>query len=219
MDDPRHHHVNWSALRADFARVVDRDRWGLGLIMIGWIHLAFSLTYQSLYAHGLRRASIFLPLWALEVAVVTYSMRRVAGRGWHRSTPLAGVVVRVWATFLILSMSVATLNGLTGWALDWFKAVWCTLGSFGFATMAWLLSLWFLVPAFQMYFTGLLIASHPELSYLIHGISWWAALQGIGWVLERRRARRMAALAASAEDGFASGPTMSPVGDGEEALL
>ena len=85
--------------------------------------------------------------------------------------------------------------------------------------MAWLLSLWFLVPAFQMYFTGLLIASHPELSYLIHGISWWAALQGIGWVLERRRARRMAALAASAEDGFASGPPMSPVGDGEEALL
>jgi hypothetical protein len=219
MDDPRHHHINWSAHRADFARVVDRDRWGLGLIMIGWIHLAFSLTYQLLYAHELRGASIFLPLWASEVAVVTYSMRRVAGRGWNRSTPLAEVVVRVWATFLILSMSVATLNELTGWALDWFKVVWCTLGSFGFATMAWLLSLWFLVPAFQMYFTGLLIASHPELSYLIHGISWWAALQGIGWILERRRARRIAALAASDEDGFAVGPPMSPVGDGEEALL
>ncbi|MBV8266932.1 MAG: hypothetical protein JO252_11445, partial [Planctomycetaceae bacterium] len=73
MDDLRHHHDNWSALRVDFARVVDRDHWGLGLIMIGWIHLAFSLTYQTLYAHGLRRASIFLPLWALEVAVVTYS--------------------------------------------------------------------------------------------------------------------------------------------------
>ena len=218
MDVTSHHHVNWSALRADFVRVANRDRWGLALMMIGWIHLAFSVVYQAFYVPGPSRAPLFLALWVSEVTAVAVMMRRVAGRGWYHATPLAGVVVRVWATFLILSMSVATLNGLTGWALDWFKAVWCTLASFGFATMAWLLSLWFLVPAFQMYFTGLLIASHPGLSYLIHGISWWAALQGIGWLLVRRRARRMVATARPAEGTIDIASPLSPIGTGEELL-
>jgi hypothetical protein len=177
------------ALVADFDRVARRDRWGMALMAIAWIHLAYSLVYQVFYTPDSSRGGYYILLWLSEVVVVLLTMRRWAGRGWFRSTPLAGVIVRVWATFLILSFSVATLNGLTGWNIDWFKLVWCTLGSFGFATMAWLLSLWFLVPAFQMYFTGLLMVAHPGLAYLIHGLSWWAALQGIGLVLHLRRVK------------------------------
>jgi hypothetical protein len=179
-----------AALVDDFGRVAARDRWGLALLAVGWIHLGFFLVNQLLFWRHDPHDSHFVALWFLEVAAVVGSFRLVAGRGWHRSTPLAGIVVRVWATFLILCFSVATLNSLSGPAADWFKLPWCTLSSFGFATMAWLLSSWFLVFAFQMYFTGLLIALHPGSSYLIHGLSWWLALQAIGVALERRRARR-----------------------------
>ncbi len=190
MNDVPHLHVHWDALRADLDRIAARDRWSVALMIIGWQHLAFSLIYQAFYTPDPRRAALYLSLWALEVVSVLVTMRLVAGKGWHRATPLAGVIVRVWATFLILSFSVASLNGLTGFTVDWFKLVWCTLGSFGFASMAWLLSPWFLVLAFQMYFTGLLMVHHPGLPYLIHGISWCLALQGIGLILVRRRRAR-----------------------------
>jgi hypothetical protein len=180
----------WKTLLVDdLKRVAARDRWGLALMAVGWVHLAFFLVNQLLFSWDDPSDAHFVGLWVLEVAAVVGTIRLVAGPGWHRATPLAGIIVRVWATFLILSFSVATLNSLSGGTIDWFKLAWCTLSSFGFATMAWLLSVWFLVPAFQMYFTGLLTVTHPGLSYLIHGASWCLALQAIGLVLELRRAR------------------------------
>jgi hypothetical protein len=95
------------------------------------------------------------------------------------------VVVRVWATYLILAFNAATMNSLMGWSADWFKPSWATLATFGFATMAWLFGLRFLIPAVQMYFTGLLMVQFPHYQYLIFGLSWWLALQAIGLVLRR----------------------------------
>ena len=45
----------------------------------------------------------------------------------------------------------------------------------------------YFVPAVQMYFTGLLMVRYPDWQYLIYGVSWWAAFQGTGVILERRR--------------------------------
>lgn len=95
----------------------------------------------------------------------------------------------MWATFFILAFSVAMSNNLTGWTLDWFKLVWTTLSSFGFATMAWLLHPSFLVFAFQVYFTCLVMVQLPGWSYLILGVSWCVASQAPGLVLERSGAR------------------------------
>jgi hypothetical protein len=189
MHDRTDHPLDLKHFRADLRRIAARDRWDIGLMGIGWMHLTYCLLYQSLYSPDTRRAGVFIALWISEVVMALVIMRRVAGRGWHRSTPLAGVIVRVWATFLILTFSVASLNGLTGFTVDWFKLVWCTLGSFGFATMAWLLSYWFLVPAFQMYFTALLMFRFPAVAYLIHGTSWFLTLNGLGVILLRRRLR------------------------------
>jgi hypothetical protein len=111
------------------------------------------------------------------------------GRGWVRSTPLAAPVARVWVTFLILSFNLASMNTLTGLDREWFRPVLCTLSTFGFATMAYLIHLRFFVPAVQMYFTGLLMVRFPMHGYLIYGLSWWLALEGIGWTLELRRRR------------------------------
>ena len=179
-----------SELVADLERVALRDRWGLALMILGWTHLAVFVTCQVLYTIGDRRNIHFLGLWGLELLANLWVIRRVAGPGWYRSTPLAEVLTRVWATFLILSFNVATLNSLTGFSIDWFKAVWATLSTFGFATTAYLVNPWYFVAAVQMYFTGLLMIVTPDWQYLIYGVSWWATFQGIGLILERKRGRR-----------------------------
>src|SRR5262249_7607321 len=124
-------------------------------------------------------------LWLAEVVATVATLRLTLGRGWWRTTPLAGVLARVWGTFLILCFSLATLNTLTGWDVDWFKPVLGTLSSFGFATTAWLLGPWLLVPAVQMYLTALLMVQFPHHNYLIYGLSWWLTLQALGLVLLR----------------------------------
>lgn len=180
-------------LVADFERVALRDRWGLGLMVVGWSHLAFFLLEQVLYTRGIQSHLLFLALWAAELFVNIFLFGRVVGKGWARSTPLAAIMVRVWATFLILSFNAASLNTLTGWTVDWFKPIWASLSTFGFMTMTFLINPRYFALAVQMYFTGVLMALFPHWNYLIYGVSWWAAFQSVGLVLERRRARRAAA--------------------------
>lgn len=158
---------------------------------IGWVHLSFSLVSQALHMNEVYASWVMLTLWSVEVFTVVMAMRLFAGKGWLYDAPAVALIFRVWITFLILSFNAVSLNSLMGFdhQTDWFKIVWCSLASFGFATMAWLFGLRFLVPAFQMYFTGLLIYKLPSWGYLIHGASWWLALQYVGWDLVRRRAK------------------------------
>jgi hypothetical protein len=179
-------------LLADLTELALRRSWGAAVMAVGWVHLAFFLVCQVVYSVGVRASGPSLLLWSLEIAAVLGAIRFVAGPRWLHDSPTITLIVRIWATFLILSFNIATLNTLTGWTLDWFKPVWCTLASFGFATMAWLFGYRFLFPAFQMYFTGLLMVQFPEWNYLIHGASWCAALQWIGWDMTQRRARLLA---------------------------
>ena len=110
----------------------------------------------------------------IEFVVVVVLLRRiVTSNGKHKAPPLVGLLARVWITFIILGLSVASLNRLTGMPPEWFKPVWCTLSTFGFAMLAWISSLWFLVTAVQMSLTGMLIARWTPDSYLFYGISWW----------------------------------------------
>lgn len=181
-----------AALAADLVRVATRDRWGQALMAVGWVHLAMFLVCQAIYTSGDRAAGPIVAVWAVEAVAVLWAFRRFAGPSWHRTTPLAGVILRIWATLLILSFNVASLNTLTGWQVDWFKPVWATLSSFVFMTLAYLISYKFFFPAVAMYFTGLLMVRNPDWNYLIYGLSWWGNLQVIGLVLVRR-ARAVAA--------------------------
>ena len=156
---------------------------------IGWIHLAFFLVCQAVYSSGERGKWPSLVLWSTEVGAVFLAMKFIAGKGWLYESSVVRLIFRVWVTFLILSFNVATLNTLTGFQVDWFKLVWCTLASFGFATTAWLFGLRFLIPAFQMYFTGLLMVRYPHWNYLIHGVSWCLALQFVGWSMGQRTSK------------------------------
>jgi hypothetical protein len=178
-----------TALRADLFQVGIRRPWGRALMVLGWVHLGFFLACQAVYTWGHKSEWLTLSLWALELFAVLVAMRRVAGRDWIRESPGVALVVRIWVTYLILSFNVASLNRLTGWTIDWFKPAWCTLASFGFATLAWLFGPRFLIWAVQMYFTGLLMVQFRDWNYAINGLSWFVIFQAVGFDLERKRAR------------------------------
>jgi hypothetical protein len=189
MPDPTPSPTWQSLLAADLRALALRRPWGQALMAIGWVHLGFFLVSHAIYTVGNRSAWLALALWSAEVFTVFWAMRTVAGHDWIRESPTVLLVVRIWITFLILSFNVLSLNHLEGWSVDWFKPVWCTLASFGFATMAWLFGYRLLIPAVQMYFTGLLMVRFPAWNYVIHGASWCIVLQYLGWDLIRQRAR------------------------------
>jgi hypothetical protein len=187
--------LDWkAALAADLREAGLRRPWGPALMAVGWVHLAFFLACQAVYFWGQKSERLTLLLWALELAAVLAAMRRVAGRDCIRESPGIGLVVRIWITYLILSFNVASLNHLTGYTIDWFKPAWCTLASFGFATLAWLFGYRFLIWAVQMYFTGLLMVQFREWNYAINGLSWFVILHAIGLSLHHQRTRTLAAL-------------------------
>ncbi len=154
---------------------------------VGWVHLAAFLACQALVDPGVRSDPRHPALWVADLLVSLATIRAVAGPGLLRSSSAAAVIARVWGTFLILAFNAATMNALSGWEHDWFKPTWATLSTFGFATMAWLFGARFLIPAVQMYLTGILMVFFPRWNYLIFGVSWWVALQGIGASLILRR--------------------------------
>jgi hypothetical protein len=172
----------------EVAGTAARDRWGRAVLLIGLLHLVASAWLQGLMWAGDSTPWKYVATWFGEVGGVVLIMRAVAGPRWLGAPGMAGVVIRVWVTYLILAFSMASSSHLSGSAFEWYRPGWTTLGSFGFATMAWLIDLRFLVFAFQMYFTGLLMLRFPGSGFLIHGLSWCLALTVVGLALPRRRA-------------------------------
>lgn len=182
--------TGWRAAFLDeLARTAARGRWGRALMISGWVHLAALASSQAIYRPEVDRDFRHVVLWLFDLGATLGVFRVVCGRGWYRASPAAALIVRVWGTFFILAFNLLMSNLLTGWSIHWFRLAWTTLSSFGFAAMAWIVSLWFLVPAVQMYLTGLLMIQLTHWNYLIYGVSWWAALQGIGLALELLRVR------------------------------
>ena len=196
MDDATNPPLTLAAWKADQVSqtlaLAFRKRWGLALMAMGWIHLGSFLLLQGLYNLGYRAALLYISIWVTQLGANLWLMRRFSGPGWARSTALLSLLVRIWGTFLLLSFTLVSLNSLMTFSMEWYRAAWTTLSTFGFAMTAYLTTPWFFVPAVQMYFTGLLLALYPKIGYAAYGVSWWAALQGVGLVLEYKRARSLA---------------------------
>ena len=163
-------------------------RLGVSLFWIAWLHLLIFAVCEFLFWRGDRAATHFLPLWMLDAGGALLLVRqRLAALVALRSGLTTKLLLRVWLTFVILCLTSASLNSLTGFEIDWFKISWAMLGTFGFAVLAWIFHLAFLVPAVQMSITALLIAAHPDHAYAIFGVSWFLTLQGLTVLLENHR--------------------------------
>ncbi len=175
-------------LYVQLVRAAQTSRFGMGLILVGWVHLLIFLGCHYLFIKGDRAAAHFLPLWGLDLALGFLILRgrlpivKTAGIPGIRQ-----IAVRVWLTFAILCFTSASLNSITGFQIDWFKISWSLLGTFAFATMAWIFHIALLIPAVQMSLTALLIAANPDQAYWIFGVSWLLTLETLGLILERPR--------------------------------
>jgi hypothetical protein len=177
-----------NALREELDRTIvhGNGRWSRALMAVAWIHLLAFVACHALHRPGRESDPRHILVWFTELVAVFLAMRAFAGKGWFWSPPVIHLIGRLWLTLLILSFSLSTLNATIGWETLWFKAAWGTLGSFFFATLAWLITPRFLILAVQMYFTALLMARFMDWNNLIFGISWWLALMGIAWTVRRR---------------------------------
>jgi hypothetical protein len=176
------------SLRLDLARTIERGggRWSRAVAAVAWIHLGTFLACQAIHDPSVQRDPRMVSLWGAELVAVLVAMRAIVGPRWFATSPAIGVVTRLWATFLILSFNLVMLNALTGWESRWYKPAWGTLSTFFFASLAWLFTPRFFIPAVQMYFTALLMVYFPNEENLVYGVSWWVALMGIAGTVRRQ---------------------------------
>jgi hypothetical protein len=170
----------------DLGRSTVREDLVRALAGIAWIHLACFLVCQAIFDSAILTDLRQPLLWVLELVAVLVYLRNSMGPGWSRSSAAINLAAKLWTAFLILSFNLVTLNAITGFELAWYKPVWATLSTFLFASLAWLLSPWFFIPAVQMWVTGLLMVNFPGWCFLIYGVSWWIALIGIAFWVQRR---------------------------------
>ena len=174
-----------TVIRDDMSRTLRDPRWPRALVGVGLVHLAAFAVCHALAEPVSRRDLRYLVIWFVELIGVLVVMRKLAGRHWIRRSPAINLAAKLWTTFLILSFNVVSLNSLVGIEHPWFKPVWGTLSTFLFASLAWLFSPLFFIPAVQMWATGLLMAQFDAYAYAIYGVSWCLALCGVAANIRR----------------------------------
>ncbi len=176
----------WRGLmRADMAREMKDPRWPRALVAVGVVHLAACLVCHALLEPVARRDPRYPLIWLLEVATILAVLRLLAGRGWLHRSAAVKLAAKFWTTFLILAFNVVSLNALTGIEDTWYRPAWGTLSTFFFASMAWLFTPLFFIPAVWMWATGMLMALFNPEAYLIYGVSWFLVLCGVAANLRR----------------------------------
>src|SRR4051812_3059351 len=177
-------------LSADARRTLASGRWPHAILAIGWVHLVSFLILQAIddnQPHSDLRHPV---VWLCELLVVLGLLVWAGGLRWYAASPAVNVLARMWATFLILSFNLSTMNAQTGWAMNWYKPVWANLSAFFFATLGYFFSQSrYVVLAVMMFFTGLAMLHLPDWDYLIYGLAWFAAIEVIGIGLLRRKLR------------------------------
>src|SRR5689334_18232546 len=100
--------------RAQLARLARQRRWGLTLLLVGWLHLlAFTLCYALTVACDYHEAPGYLAIWACELCGVGLIFRLCGGpRPAATQPPLARFVARLWLAYFVLAFNLCTLNTL-----------------------------------------------------------------------------------------------------------
>ncbi len=162
-----------------------RDRWRLILWYVAGLHLLSFLLTQWMYDPSRDSDPRLLGVWVVELVAAWGVFRAISGRWGYPLDSAAGVILRIWITFFILVFNSVLMNVQSGWAIHWYRLAWPTLSTFGFATMAWLVNLGFLIPAVWMWVTGLILVRFPHWSYAIYAVSWSIALASMAVALGR----------------------------------
>jgi hypothetical protein len=166
-------------------RLARRRRWGLALLLVGWLHLvAFSLCYYLTIAQGYHESAGYLAIWAGELCGVGLIFRLCGGaRQAGAPPPLARFVFRLWAAYFVLAFNLGTMNTLRGHRMFELFPAMASLASFAFLVMAFAVSRRFFAAVLVMFAAGLLMAANLLHAYLIFALAWWLVLHGVGLAL------------------------------------
>jgi hypothetical protein len=173
------------AQRDELARLARERRWGLSLLLVGWLHLlAFTLCYYLTVALDYHEPAGYLAVWAAELCTAGLVVRLCGGpRPAGPAPPLARLIARVWLAYFVLAFNLCAMNGLRGHRMfELFPAL-ASLGSFGFLVMAFAVHRRFFGAVLVMFPAGLLMAAQLRHAYLVFGLAWWLVLHGIGLAL------------------------------------
>jgi hypothetical protein len=170
-------------------RLARQRRWGLSLLLVGWLHLlAFSLCYYLTVARGYHEAAGYLAIWVGELCGVGLIFRLCGGPpSAERPPALSRFIGRVWFAYFVLAFNLGSMNTLRGHPMFELFPAMASLASFGFLVMTFAVNRRFFAAVVVMFAAGLLMAAYLLHAYLIFGLAWWLVLNGIGLGLLRRR--------------------------------
>jgi hypothetical protein len=143
-------------------RLARRRRWGLSLILVGWLHLlAFSICYYMTIVMNYNDAPGYLTVWGAELCGMALIFRLCGGpRSAEPPLPLARFVVRIWTTYFLLAFNLCSMNALRGHRMFELFPAMASLASFAFLAMSFV---------------------------LVFALAWWFVLNGVGIALLWRR--------------------------------
>jgi hypothetical protein len=141
----------WQQLRKELIEIGLTQKWPEALALIGVVHLVASLICHILYRYVQTiAAGPYLLIWSVQLTTNLWIIRKLVGKGWAKSSPLIGILARIWATFLIISFSATSYSEMSADQannFNWFKPVWASLSCFAWAVTAWIVNPWFVLAA------------------------------------------------------------------------
>ena len=173
------------AQRDALVRLARERRWGLSLLLVGWLHLlAFALCYYLTVALNYHEPAGYFAVWVGELCGMGLIFRLCGGpRSASPAPPLARLIVRVWIAYFVLAFNLCAMNGLRGHRMfELFPAL-ASLASFAFLMMTFAVSRRFFGAVLVTFPAGLLMAAHLRHAYLIFALAWWLVLNGLGLTL------------------------------------
>ncbi len=180
----------WFELRSDLIQIGLTQKWPETLGWIGFAHLIASLSCHICYKYVTIDPLPYLFIWSTQLTTNLWIIRKLIGRGWTKSSPLIGILARIWATFLIISFSATSYSEISADQanhFNWFKPVWASLSCFAWAVTAWIVNPWFVLAAVWTWAMGWAMIFWIEEAYLIYGIGWALLLWIISAILMRKR--------------------------------
>lgn len=175
--------------RDQLTRLARGRRWGLSLVLVGWLHLlAFSLCYYLTVGLRYNGAPGYLAIWIGELCGMGLIFRLCGGpREVEPSPPLARLVVRVWVSYFLLAFNLCSMNTLGGHRMFELFPAMASLASFAFLVMTFAVHRRFFAAVLVMFPAGLLMSAFLLHAYLIFALAWWLVLNGVGLTLLRGR--------------------------------
>ncbi len=158
-------------------------RWGLALVLIGWLHLvAFLSCYYLTIVCDYHEAPGYLTIWISELFGMWLIFRICAK--WcplpKPSNPLELYIRRVWIAYFLLAFNLGTMNTLRGHRMFELFPATASLASFAFIMLSIVINWRFIFAMLVMFASGLLMAAHLWHAFLIFAVAWWVVLNWIG---------------------------------------